>query len=76
MRKLAQRLFAIYTGTTKSKNIGILGSLQLLHTALSVDVEESSPHWVLDCSPFPLLFVLSQLLDQTLRCVKVPQLQV
>ncbi|CAK6965466.1 gem-associated protein 4 [Scomber scombrus] len=46
-------------------------SLQLIHTALSVDVHEgdsSSPHWVLDCSPFPLLFVLSQLLNQTLRC--------
>ncbi|XP_070684726.1 gem-associated protein 4 [Pempheris klunzingeri] len=45
-------------------------SLQLLHTALSVDVQEpaSSPHWVMDCSPFPLLYVLAQLYNHTLRC--------
>ncbi|KAM9732554.1 gem-associated protein 4 isoform 1-T1 [Menidia menidia] len=44
-------------------------SLQLLHAALSVDVQTPalSPHWVMDCSPFPLLFVLAQLYDQTLR---------
>ncbi|XP_034557316.1 gem-associated protein 4 [Notolabrus celidotus] len=49
-------------------------SLQLLHTALSVDVQEaaSSPHWVLDCSPFPLLYILAQLLDQTLSCREQP----
>ncbi|KAM4565661.1 gem-associated protein 4 [Odontesthes bonariensis] len=45
-------------------------SLQLLHTALSVDVQQPapSPHWVLECSPFPLLYVLAQLYNQTLRC--------
>ncbi|XP_034404510.1 gem-associated protein 4 [Cyclopterus lumpus] len=45
-------------------------SLQLLQRALSVDVQEAAarPHWVLDCSPFPLLYVLAQLQDQTLRC--------
>ncbi|XP_051253534.1 gem-associated protein 4 [Dicentrarchus labrax] len=45
-------------------------SLQLLHTALSVDIQEpdSCPHWVLDCSPFPLLYILAQLHSQTLRC--------
>nr|XP_046244422.1 gem-associated protein 4 [Scatophagus argus] len=49
-------------------------TLQLLHTALSVDVQEArlSPHWVLDCSPFPLLYVLAQLLSQTLRCWEQP----
>ncbi|KAI3353829.1 hypothetical protein L3Q82_005045 [Scortum barcoo] len=49
-------------------------SLQLLQTALSVDIQEqpSSTHWVLDCSPFPLLFVLAQLLSQTLRCWEQP----
>ncbi|XP_045929344.1 gem-associated protein 4 [Micropterus dolomieu] len=49
-------------------------SLQLLHTALSADVQEqaSSPHWVLDCSPFPLLYVLAQLQSQTLRCWEQP----
>lgn len=43
-------------------------SLQLLHTALSVE-SDLSPHWVLDCSPFPLLYVLSQLHNQILRFV-------
>ncbi|KAG8002261.1 Gem-associated protein 4 [Nibea albiflora] len=49
-------------------------SLQLLHTALSVDVQEpdGSPHWVLDCSPFPLLYVLAQLHSQTLSCWEPP----
>lgn len=49
-------------------------SLQLLHTALCVDIQEqpTSTHWVLDCSPFPLLFVLAQLLSQTLRCWEQP----
>ncbi|CAN9511033.1 unnamed protein product [Ophioblennius macclurei] len=40
-------------------------SLQLLQAALSLD-ERSSPHWVMLCSPFPLLYILSQLLHQTL----------
>lgn len=48
-------------------------SLQLLLSALSVDVlDSSSPHWVLDCSPFPLLYVLAQLTSQTLRCWEQP----
>lgn len=47
-------------------------TLKLLHTALSVDVlhQTSSTHWVLGCSPFPLLYILAQLLNQTLRFVK------
>ncbi|XP_017289620.1 gem-associated protein 4 [Kryptolebias marmoratus] len=49
-------------------------SLQLLRSALSVNIQEAapSPHWVLDCSPFPLLHVLAQLYNQTLRCWKQP----
>ncbi|KAM9317515.1 gem-associated protein 4 [Pholidichthys leucotaenia] len=49
-------------------------SLQILHTALSADVlpAASSPHWVMDCSPFPLLYFLAQLLNQTLRCWEQP----
>ncbi|XP_019950563.2 gem-associated protein 4 [Paralichthys olivaceus] len=49
-------------------------SLQLLHTALSVDVQPpaSSPHWLLDCSPFPLLYVLAQLHNQALRFWEQP----
>ncbi|CAJ1066041.1 gem-associated protein 4 [Xyrichtys novacula] len=49
-------------------------SLQLLHTALSVDAQETtcSPHWVMNCSPFPLLYILAQLLNHTLRCWEQP----
>ncbi|XP_029923412.1 gem-associated protein 4 [Myripristis murdjan] len=49
-------------------------SLQLLHSALCLDLQEpaSSPHWVLGCSPFPLLYVLAQLLNQALRCWEQP----
>ncbi|XP_018539533.1 gem-associated protein 4 [Lates calcarifer] len=49
-------------------------SLQLLHTALCVDVQDpaSSPHWVLDCSPFPLLYILAQLHNQALRFWEQP----
>ncbi|XP_040024716.2 gem-associated protein 4 [Gasterosteus aculeatus] len=48
--------------------------LRLLQTALSVDVPDASsrPHWALDCSPFPLLYVLAQLQNQTLRCWEQP----
>ncbi|XP_039986193.1 gem-associated protein 4 isoform X2 [Xiphias gladius] len=44
-------------------------SVQLLHTALCVEVQDptSYPHWVLECSPFPLLYVLAQLHNQALR---------
>ncbi|XP_060901970.1 gem-associated protein 4 [Labrus mixtus] len=49
-------------------------SVKLLHAALCVDVQDeaSSPHWVMDCSPFPLLYVLAQLQNQTLRCWEQP----
>ncbi|KAK2846835.1 hypothetical protein Q5P01_009834 [Channa striata] len=49
-------------------------SVQLLHTALCVDVQEPafSPHWVLECSPFPLLYILAQLHDQALRSWEQP----
>ncbi|XP_040901663.1 gem-associated protein 4 [Toxotes jaculatrix] len=49
-------------------------SVQLLHTALCVDTQDpaSSPHWVLDCSPFPLLYVLAQLHNQALRFWEEP----
>lgn len=46
-------------------------TLQFLDSALSVEFHQpgSAHHWVLECSPFPLLYVLSQLLNQTLRSV-------
>ncbi|XP_062241841.1 gem-associated protein 4 [Platichthys flesus] len=49
-------------------------SLQLLHTALGVDVQQpgSSPHWLFDCSPFPLLYILAQLHNQALRFWEQP----
>ncbi|XP_013881249.1 gem-associated protein 4 [Austrofundulus limnaeus] len=49
-------------------------SLKLLHSSLSVDVQDSStsPHWIMDCSPFPLLYVLAQIYNQTFRCWKQP----
>ncbi|KAG7234993.1 hypothetical protein INR49_003192, partial [Caranx melampygus] len=49
-------------------------SVQLLHTALSADVQAaaSSPHWVMSCSPFPLLYVLAQLHSQALRFWEQP----
>ncbi|XP_026183275.1 gem-associated protein 4 [Mastacembelus armatus] len=49
-------------------------SVQLLHATLCVDVQDpvSSPHWVLDCSPFPLLYVLAQLHNEALRCWEQP----
>uniref|UniRef100_A0A3B5L5Y3 Gem (nuclear organelle) associated protein 4 n=1 Tax=Xiphophorus couchianus TaxID=32473 RepID=A0A3B5L5Y3_9TELE len=46
-------------------------SLQLLHAALSVEATPS-PHWVMNCSPFPLLFVLAQLYNQAYRCWEEP----
>ncbi|KAM7413668.1 hypothetical protein PAMA_020854 [Pampus argenteus] len=51
------------------RSVDIELSLQLLHAALCVDVHDtaSSPHWVLDCSPFPLLYILAQLHNQALR---------
>ncbi|TWW76794.1 Gem-associated protein 4, partial [Takifugu flavidus] len=44
-------------------------TLQFLDSALSVEFHQPdvAHHWVLECSPFPLLYVLAQLLDQTLR---------
>uniref|UniRef100_A0A3B5L4R4 Gem (nuclear organelle) associated protein 4 n=1 Tax=Xiphophorus couchianus TaxID=32473 RepID=A0A3B5L4R4_9TELE len=48
-----------------------LFSLQLLHAALSVEATPS-PHWVMNCSPFPLLFVLAQLYNQAYRCWEEP----
>ncbi|KAL6104994.1 gemin4 [Pungitius sinensis] len=54
--------------------LGVDLSLRVLQSALSVDVQDASlrPHWALDCSPFPLLYVLAQLQNQTLRCWEQP----
>lgn len=42
-------------------------SLQLLHSALCLPRQDNTPHWMMLCSPFPLLFVLVQLHNHTLR---------
>ncbi|KAK7883152.1 hypothetical protein WMY93_029326 [Mugilogobius chulae] len=42
-------------------------SLQLLQSALCLDAQDGALHWVMLCSPFPLLFVLAQLHNHTLR---------
>ncbi|KAM9853224.1 gem-associated protein 4 [Aulostomus maculatus] len=59
---------------TSQSSVDLELSLKLLHTALCVDVQEpgSAPHWVLGCSPIPLLYVLAQLHNQTLRCWDQP----
>ncbi|XP_010892118.2 gem-associated protein 4 [Esox lucius] len=46
--------------------------LRLLLSALSLDSQEPSPHWVLNCSPFPLLYILCQLLNDASRCWQPP----
>ncbi|XP_056466477.1 gem-associated protein 4 isoform X1 [Gadus chalcogrammus] len=49
-------------------------AVQILHSALCVEVKEppSSAHWMLLCSPFPLLYVLAQHLNQAFRCWEPP----
>ncbi|XP_055081999.1 gem-associated protein 4 [Periophthalmus magnuspinnatus] len=42
-------------------------SLRLLHSALCLDHQGGASHWVMLCSPFPLLYVLAQLHNHTLR---------
>ncbi|KAM8903364.1 gem-associated protein 4 isoform 2-T2 [Spinachia spinachia] len=61
--------------TAGSSSLDVELSLRLLQTALSVDVQDASshPHWALDCSPFPLLYVLAQLHNRTLRCWERPE---
>ncbi|XP_018606084.1 gem-associated protein 4 [Scleropages formosus] len=46
-------------------------TLQVLLAALRLEPGESqaaSPHWIMDCSPFPILFTLCQLLDNSYQC--------
>ncbi|XP_030633980.1 gem-associated protein 4 [Chanos chanos] len=42
--------------------------LRLLQSSLTRDLQTESTHWVMNCSPFPLLYCLSQLLNETVRC--------
>ncbi|KAM3849626.1 gem-associated protein 4 [Diretmus argenteus] len=61
-----------HLSTTSSGPVSIELSLQLLHGALCLDPPASSPHWVLGCSPFPLLYILVLLLNQAPRCWEQP----
>ncbi|XP_068440841.1 gem-associated protein 4 [Clinocottus analis] len=55
--------------TRGRRSVDVELSLRLLLAALSVEAQDAAgPHWVLGCSPFPLLYVLAQLHNQTLRC--------
>ncbi|CDQ58888.1 unnamed protein product [Oncorhynchus mykiss] len=46
--------------------------LRLLHSAFSLDFQDASPHWVMNCSPFPLLCILCQLLNEGCGCWDLP----
>ncbi|XP_046891768.1 gem-associated protein 4 [Hypomesus transpacificus] len=46
--------------------------LRLLLSTLSLPLQDASPHWLLGCSPFPLLLILSQQLNLATRCWEEP----
>nr|XP_023648402.1 gem-associated protein 4 [Paramormyrops kingsleyae] len=46
--------------------------LQLLLAALKLACRPRVTHWVMSCSPFPLLFTLGRLLDDSCRCWEEP----
>lgn len=45
--------------------------LRLLQSTLVLEPQDGSSHWVMDCSPFPLLYCLCQLLNDSCRCWEV-----
>ncbi|XP_056612942.1 gem-associated protein 4 [Triplophysa dalaica] len=46
--------------------------LRLLRSTLTQDSQSESVHWVMSCSPFPLLYCLAQLLNECCRCWEPP----
>ncbi|KAF4104136.1 hypothetical protein G5714_015123 [Onychostoma macrolepis] len=42
--------------------------LRLLQCTLSQETRSDSVHWIMSCSPFPLLYCLTQLLNECSRC--------
>ncbi|XP_055052519.2 gem-associated protein 4 [Misgurnus anguillicaudatus] len=46
--------------------------LRLLQSALTQDSKNDSIHWVMSCSPFPLIYCLAQLLNECCRCWEQP----
>ncbi|KAL0972814.1 hypothetical protein UPYG_G00195050 [Umbra pygmaea] len=57
-----------HLASSGSSNISLELCLRLLQSALSLDPQNTSPHWVMNCSPFPLLYILCQLLNEASRC--------
>ncbi|KAJ8372782.1 hypothetical protein AAFF_G00277250 [Aldrovandia affinis] len=46
--------------------------LQVLLSALKQDSNSDSAHWVMSCSPFPLIYALCHLLNDSYRCWEEP----
>ncbi|TRY64714.1 hypothetical protein DNTS_017748 [Danionella cerebrum] len=46
--------------------------LRILQCTLSQDSSTDATHWLMSCSPFPLLFCLAQLLNECSRCWDQP----
>lgn len=46
--------------------------LRLLQSTLTQDSKSDSVHWIMTCSPFPLLYCLALLLNECCRCWEVP----
>ncbi|XP_073673974.1 gem-associated protein 4 [Garra rufa] len=42
--------------------------LRLLQCTLNQETTSDSTHWIMSCSPFPLLYCLAQLLNESSRC--------
>uniref|UniRef100_A0A671KUM0 Gem (nuclear organelle) associated protein 4 n=1 Tax=Sinocyclocheilus anshuiensis TaxID=1608454 RepID=A0A671KUM0_9TELE len=46
--------------------------LQILQCTLSQETRSDTVHWIMSCSPFPLLYCLAQLLNECNRCWNQP----
>ncbi|XP_076138177.1 gem-associated protein 4 [Alosa pseudoharengus] len=60
-----------YLSSPSSHHYSLEMCLKLLHSALVLEPQDGSSHWVMDCSPFPLLYCLCQLLSESCRCWEV-----
>lgn len=57
-----------YLSSPSSHHYSLELCLRLLHSSLDLKPQDGSSHWVMDCSPFPLLYCLCQLLNDSCRC--------
>lgn len=60
-----------YLSSPSSHHYSLELCLRLLHSALVLEPQDGSSHWIMDCSPFPLLYCLCQLLSDSCRCWEV-----